>query len=205
MNKTLKFFLEFGPLIIFFLLSKLDESIFIAGYELQPIFAATASLIITTVISLAIMYIMLRKIPMVPLVSGIMLVLLGGTTIYLNDVFYLQIKITVVNILFGTILLIGLYFNKLFLKFLLEEGFKLSDEGWTGLTIRWGMFFFFLAILNEIIWRNFSIDTWTNFKVFGILGITMVFVLFQTRFLIKHMIDEKASTSDSKTQNTHHK
>jgi len=186
MNKVLKFFLELGPLLTFFYLNSRAETVNLLGYTLQPLMAATAGFIITTVISLAIMYIMVRKLPMMPLISGIFVVGMGGLTLYLNDETFIKMKPTFVNIVFGSILLIGLKFKRLFLKILLEEGFELSDEGWLGLTVRWSGFFFFLALLNEIVWRNFTTDQWVSFKVFGIMPLTIIFVLLNIRFILKH-------------------
>ncbi|MFT6071719.1 MAG: intracellular septation protein [Alphaproteobacteria bacterium] len=186
MNKFLKFILELGPLLVFFYLNSRAETVHIADYTLKPLMAATAGFIIATVASLSIMYIMVRKLPVMPLISGVFVVGLGGLTLYLNDETFIKIKPTLVNIVFGSILLIGLKFNKVFLKMLLEEGFNLTDKGWHGLTIRWGLFFYCLAFLNEIVWHNFTTDQWVTFKVFGIMPLTIGFVLLNIRFIMQH-------------------
>lgn len=191
MHKILKFFFELGPLLIFFYLNSRKETVLIAGHELEPIFAATAGFIIATIISLIVTYVTLRKLPIMPLVSGVFIVIMGGITLYLNDDTFIKIKPTLVNSLFGTILLVGLKFDRIFLKLLLEDGFKLTDQGWHGLTVRWGVFFLCLAGLNEFVWRCFTTDQWVDFKVFGIMPLTMLFVLSQVKFLMKHMQNDE--------------
>lgn len=190
MHKFLKFFFEFAPLLVFFYLNNAKLSLPIDGMSDNPIFTATAGFIVATIISLIGMYILIRKIPVMPLVSGVFVLLFGGLTLYLQDDLFIKIKPTLVNLTFGAILLIGLYYKRIFLKMLLEEAFKLTDEGWYGLTIRWGGFFIFLAILNEVVWRCFSTDTWASFKVFGTMPITFIFILTQMSYIQKHIIQE---------------
>ena len=187
MNKFIKFLLEFGPLLVFFLLNNQEKNSVWFGYDLKPIMVATAGFIIATIISLCITYILLRKLPVMPLVSGVFIIIMGGLTLYMNDDVFIKIKPTIVNCLFGTALLIGLRFNQIFLKIIFDEGFNLTEIGWRGLTIRWGLFFYFLAAINEIVWRFFTTHQWATFKVFGIMPITIIFVLFQIKYINLHI------------------
>lgn len=186
-NPTVKLALELGPLVVFFLLN------YKAG-----IFAATGGFMIATVISLTMSKILLGKIAIMPLVTGVFVMVFGGLTLYLADDLFIKLKPTIVNCIFGSILLGGLAFKVPLLKPLLGDAFPLDDEGWVKMTFRWGLFFFFLALVNEVVWRNFSTDVWVNFKVFGIMPITMLFAGSQVYFLKDHMDfeDEPADTKD---------
>ena len=187
MNKFLKFVFEFGPLLVFFFLNFKRISLSIEGFPSDPIFTATAGFILATLVSLVGMYVLMRKIPVMPLVSGIFVLLFGGLTLYLSNDIFIKIKPTLVNLIFAAILFIGLKFNKIFIKVIMEEALNLTEEGWRGMTIRWGFFFLIMAALNEIVWRNFSTDFWATFKVFGTLPITALFILSQVSFISKHM------------------
>ena len=186
-NPTVKLALELGPLVVFFLLN------YKAG-----IFAATGGFMIATVISLTMSKILLGKIAIMPLVTGVFVMVFGGLTLYLADDLFIKPKPTIVNCIFGSILLGGLAFKVPLLKPLLGDAFPLDDEGWVKMTFRWGLFFFFLALVNEVVWRNFSTDVWVNFKVFGIMPITMLFAGSQVYFLKDYMDfeDEPADTKD---------
>lgn len=186
-NPLLKLALELGPLGVFFFLN------YQAG-----IFYATGGFMIATVISLTASKLLLGKIAIMPLVTGVFVLVFGGLTLYLADELFIKLKPTIVNTLFGSILLGGLAFNVPLLRPLLGDAFPLDDEGWVKMTWRWGVFFFFLAVLNEVIWRNFSTDFWVNFKVFGIMPITMLFAGSQMYFLRHHMNFEDEPTGDSR-------
>ena len=130
-------------------------------------------------ISLGVNWALVRRVPILPLVTGVLVLVFGGLTLLLQDELFIKLKPTIVNTLFAVILLGGIAFGKSFLKSLLGEMFSMSDEGWRILTIRWALFFVFLAVLNEIVWRNFSTDAWVSFKVFGIMPLTVVFSMSQ--------------------------
>ena len=128
---------------------------------------------------------------MVPLIGGILITLFGGLTIYFNNPIFIYIKPTIINILFGLALLFGKYFTEEpILKKILGKSLALSNEGWILLNKRWIFFFFSLAILNELVWRTQSEEIWVNFKVWGILPITLIFTIFQISLINKHKINE---------------
>ena len=183
MNKPLlKFITDFGPLLVFFFFYyNNDKSLIIA---IPPF-------IVATLISLALVWILEKKIPMVPLISGILITFFGGLTIYFDNPVFIYIKPTIINILFGLALLFGKYFtNEPILKKILGKSIILADEGWNILTKRWIIFFFSLALLNEIVWRTQSEEFWVNFKVWGLLPITFIFTAFQVSLITKYKIDE---------------
>jgi intracellular septation protein len=121
-----------------------------------------------------------------PLVSGVVVVVFGGLTLALQDKTFIMMKPTIVNTLFGLVLLGGLAFGKSLLSVVLDSMFALTDEGWRKLTFRWGLFFLVLAALNEVVWRTQTEDFWVNFKVFGIMPLTVLFALAQTPLLLRH-------------------
>jgi intracellular septation protein len=177
MKQLVKLAIEIGPLILFFLTNAK------AG-----IFVATQVFMVAIVISLSLSYYLDRRIAIMPLVTGVVVLVFGGLTIYLENDLFIKLKPTIVNSLFAMVLLGGLAFGKSFLSTLFNEVFQLQPEGWRILTLRWGLFFIALAIINEIVWRNFSTDFWVSFKVFGIMPLTMVFALSQFRVLNKYQI-----------------
>jgi intracellular septation protein len=168
---------EWGPLVAFFIANARGG-----------IFWGTGVFMAATAVALALSWSLTRKLALVPLVSAGFVALFGGLTLWLQNETFIKVKVTLVNALFGTILLAGLYFGKQLLKHVLGEAVKMDDEGWRILTLRWGFFFFALALLNEIVWRTVSTDLWVNFKVFGILPITLVFALSQAPLMNRHMI-----------------
>jgi intracellular septation protein len=141
---------------------------------------------VATLVSLAVHFVLVRRLPIMPLVSGVVVVIFGGLTIALNDATFIKLKPTIVNTLFGIVLLGGAYLKKPVLATVLDSMFNLRDEGWHKLTIRWGLFFLVLAVLNEIVWRTQSDDVWINFKTFGVMPLTLVFALAQTPLLMRY-------------------
>ena len=125
-----------------------------------------------------------------PLVSLVLVVVFGGLTVWLNDETFIKMKPTILNLIFAVVLLSGLAFGKMFLKMIFQEGWAITDRGWYLLTVRWSIFFICMAILNEIIWRNFSEEFWVAFKVWGNLPITMIFAIFQMRLVFQHPLEE---------------
>ena len=183
MNKPiLKFVTDIGPLVIFFLFYYNND---------KNLKIAIPPLIVATIIAVLIVWILEKKIPMIPLLSGILISLFGGLTIYFDNPVFLYMKPTIINILFGLALLFGRFFTKEpVLKKILGKSMPLSDEGWEILNNRWMYFFFGLAILNELVWRTQSEEFWVNFKVWGMLPITFIFTAFQIGLINKYKLNE---------------
>ena len=171
---------EFFPLIVFFVVYYKSD---------KDLYLSITAVIIATLISLVALYIKERKISTMMLVSTVILVVFGGLSIFLkNDIFF-KMKPTIINTLFAIILIGSTFFNKPVLKMLLNSSMKLTDQGWSLMNKLWSGFFIFLALLNEIVWRTQTTDVWVNFKVFGIMGITIVFTIIQIPLLKKYFID----------------
>jgi intracellular septation protein len=143
-----------------------------------------------TAVSLIASWVMTRKLAMVPLVSAVFVALFGALTLWLHSDLFIKVKVTLINALFGVVLLGGVAMGRSYLKLIMGEAVKLTEQAWRTLSIRWGVFFLVLAVLNEIVWRNASTDTWVNFKVFGLLPITLIFAFANAPFMSKHMIDD---------------
>jgi intracellular septation protein len=194
-NPIAKLALELGPLIVFFfanargpwLVAKIPALGLLGG----PIFVATALFMAATAVALIASWLMTRSLPIMPLVSGIVVFVFGALTLYLHDAVFIKMKPTIINALFGVILLGGLFFGKALLGYIFNSAFRLTPEGWRKLTLRWGLFFLFLAVLNEVVWRNVSTDTWVAFKVWGTMPITVLFTLSQMPLVMKHSVEEK--------------
>ena len=183
MNKSfVKFVTDFGPLAIF---------LYIYYSSGKDIKVALVPFIVATIIALLINWFFEKKLPMVPLVGGILITFFGGLTIYFNNPIFIYIKPTIINILFALALLFGKYFAKEpILKKLLGNTLNLTQEGWRILNNRWMYLFFFLALLNEIVWRTQSEEFWVNFKVWGLLPITFIFAAFQVGLINKYKVNE---------------
>tara|TARA_B100000959_G_scaffold259143_1_gene294528 strand:+ start:1129 stop:1677 length:549 start_codon:yes stop_codon:yes gene_type:complete len=175
---AIKFLTDFGPLLIFFIVY------FKNNHDLK---IAIPPFIIATLISLVIVYILEKKIPMVPLLSGILITVFGGLTLYFNNKIFFYMKPTIINILFAAVLFFGKYFTKKpLLKIFFQNSINLEDDGWKYLTQRWIYFFVFLALLNEIVWRTQTEIFWVNFKVWGLLIISFVFAISQVPIINKY-------------------
>ena len=191
----MKFLLDFFPLAAFFVAYQWGDAF--PGFEGQRILAATLALMGATFISLAITYAMERKIAMNPLISGVLVAFFGGLTLALKDDTFIKMKPTIVNLLFASILLIGLAYKKSLLRYLLEVAIKLTDRGWKILTFRWALFFIFLAGVNEVVWRTQTEEFWVNFKVFGMMPLTLLFMLSQWGLLKREMLPDQESNSST--------
>lgn len=174
-KQLIKFIVELGPLLVFF---------FVNSH--YGIFEGTAAFMVATVVALVASRVFLGRIATMPLVTGVFVLVFGGLTLYLQDDHFIKMKPTIVNGLFAAILAGGLLFDRLFLKIVFGDVMRLTREGWRILTIRWALFFVVLAVLNEVMWRLFSTDTWVTFKVFGIMPLTFVFALAQIGVLKRY-------------------
>lgn len=179
LNPALKNVIDLAPL-----------GAFILGFYLFGLQGATALLMAVTFAGLAVVYAVERRIAVAPLVTGVMVGIFGALTLMLKDEYFIKIKPTVVNLILAAILLVGLKLGKPLLKYVLEVAFRLDDDGWRGLSLRWGIFFIFLALVNEVVWRNFSTEFWVNFKLFGMLTLNIAFWVVHVPFLQRHMVKE---------------
>lgn len=179
-NPLLRLALEAGPLAVFFYCN--------AKFG---IFTATGVFMVTTVVALAVNWALERRLPIMPMVSGGFVMVFGSLTLLLQDDLFIKMKPTIVNCLFAVALFGGLAFGKSLLKPMFGAAFQLTEAGWRLLTYRWAFFFVALAIVNEVVWRNFTTDTWVDFKVFGIMPITIVFTFAQMPLILKHQIPEE--------------
>ena len=173
---------EYGPIAIFFV-----------AFNLADLFVATAAIMVATTLALALSYAVERRIPMMPLITAALVGIFGGLTLWLNDETFIKMKPTIIQAIFGSVLFGGLLANRLFLKSLTGSVWHMTDKGWRILTVRFSVFFYLSAILNEVIWRTQSTDFWVNFKVFGLMGLTISFIVSQLpllkRFSVKGSVD----------------
>lgn len=200
-SPLLKFALELGPLVVFFLANSYGNQLAEAFPVLKAlggkIFVGTAFLMVAMVISQALSLWLTRHLAIMPLVTLFFVLIFGGLTLWLQDETFIKMKPTIVNLIFATILLGGLLFGKSLLAYVFDAAFNLDEEGWRKLTFRWGLFFIALAIMNEIVWRNFSNDFWVNFKVWATMPMTILFMMLQLPLLKRHMIEEESSDQPS--------
>lgn len=201
MNPMLKLALDLGPLLLFFFANSrpalfepwiaplIPEAV--ATGERAGIFVATAVFMVAIVAALAISYVMTRRLPMMPLVTAAIVVVFGGLTLFLQNETFIKLKPTIIYLLFAVTLFGGLLFRKPLLAMVFDQMFNLSDEGWRKLTIRWALFFLAMAVLNEIVWRTQSTDTWVTFKVFGVMPLTFIFAALQYPILTKYAVEPK--------------
>ena len=179
MKSISKLLIDIGPLAVFFIF-----------YSRSDLKSAIIPFMIATIIAVLFSYIMEKKIPIMPTVGALIILIFGGLTIYFDNEVFFKMKPTIINLLFALILYGGVIVKKPLLKFLLRAAIKLEDAGWKILTQRWISFFIALAILNEIVWRTQSTDIWVNFKVFGILPITFIFTITQFPLIKKYQIED---------------
>ena len=195
-NPLLKLALEIGPLLVFFFANARGEWVVSLWPPLGdlggPLFVATALFMAAVAISLIVSWLLTRTIPIMPLVSGVVVFVFGALTLYLQDETFIKMKPTIVNTLFAVVLLGGLMFGKSLLGYVFDSAFRLDADGWSKLTLRWGLFFIFLAVANEVVWRNFSTDFWVAFKVWGIMPITFLFTVSQMPMIMRHSLEEEA-------------
>jgi len=183
-NKSfIKFATDFGPLLAFFIIYYKNG---------KDLVSAIPALIIATLIAICVIYILEKRIPILPLMGAVLVCLFGGLTIFFDNPIFIYLKPTIINLIFAFALFFGkVVLNKNFLKKLFESSIKLEEAGWDKLIIRWVGFFIFLAILNEAVWRTQTEEFWINFKVWGILPITFVFTAFQLPLIQKYKKSEE--------------
>jgi intracellular septation protein len=173
---------DYGPLIVFFV-----------AYFLGGLLTATAALMAATAAALVLSLAVRRKVPLLPVITAAIVGVFGGLTLWLEDETFIKMKPTIIQALFAVVLLGGLAFNRPLLKPLLGAALPpMDDAGWRRLTFRYALFFVAMAILNEVIWRTQSTDFWVTFKVFGIVGLTLLFGLAQMPLISRHRLPEQA-------------
>lgn len=182
LNPLARLAIEAGPLVVFFVTNRF-----------YGIMVGTAVFMVATAISVAVSYRLERRVPIMPLVGCVFVMVFGGLTLIMDDDLFIKIKPTVVNLLFAAVLFVGLALRRRYLKLVMGSVLQIDDDGWRRLTWRWAFFFVALAILNEIVWRNFSTDAWVNFKVFGLMPLSMVFGLAQVPLIMRHQLPEPES------------
>jgi intracellular septation protein len=187
LNPVLKLVLDLGPLLIFFVAN-----------SRFGIFAATGAFMAAIVIALGVAYALTRHLPIMPLVTAVVVLVFGTLTLVLHDELFIKVKPTIIYVLFGGVLLVGLAFGKSLLGVVFDSVFHLTQEGWRRLTVRWALFFLALAVLNEIVWRTQTTDIWVSFKVFGVVPLTFLFAALQYPLLTKYAAPESADTEPAR-------
>ena len=178
LHPLLKLVFDLGPLALFFYAN--------SRYD---IFVATGTFMVAVVVALAASYLLTRHLPIMPVVTAVIVLVFGSLTLILHNDTFIKIKPTIIYALFGAVLLGGLLFGKSFLGVVFDQLFHLTEEGWRKLSLRWGLFFLALAVLNEIVWRNAPTNVWVDFKVFGVVPLTFVFAALQYPLLKKYAVE----------------
>jgi intracellular septation protein len=169
---------ELGPLVIFF----------IANFKFH-LFVATGAFMVAVVVAMIASYVVTRHVPIMALVTGVIVIVFGTLTLVLHDETFIKVKPTIIYSLFAAVLGGGLLFGRSFIQIMFDQMFNLTPQGWRSLTLRWALFFFALAILNEVVWRTQTTDFWVNFKVFGVTPLTMLFALTQMPLIKRYQVE----------------
>jgi len=191
MNPFVKLGLDFGPLVVFF-----------TTYKFFGIFPATAALMVATTVSIVVTYTLTKKVPIAPLVTGALVLIFGGLTLWLNSEFFIKLKLTIIEVLLGSGLLIGLAMGKPLAKDVMGAALELPDASWRTLTWRLAFFFFFIGALNEVVRNTLTTDDWVTFKVWGVTALFFLFSAVNAPFILKNEIkhaEAKASGEDANT------
>ena len=171
---------ELGPLLVFFIAN--------AKYHL---FVATAAFMVAIVAAMIASYVVTRHVPIMALVTGAIVLVFGTLTLVLHDETFIKVKPTIIYGLFAAVLGGGLLFGRSFIAVMFDQMFNLTPQGWRILTMRWGLFFLLMAVVNEVIWRNFSTDFWIAFKVWGNMPLSIVFTIMQLPLMQRHALPEE--------------
>ena len=179
MRQWLKYTVDYGPILAFFI-----------AYKTSGLMAATLTLMIATALATLVLYLMTRKLAIMPIITLVVVGTFGGLTLWLHDDTFIKMKPTVIQGMFAVILFGGLIMKKPLIRYLMGSTLHLDDKGWNRLSLRFACFFACMAVLNEIVWRTQSESVWIDFKVFGILGLTMLFILTQVPLIMRHSTEQ---------------
>ncbi len=174
-----KLALDLGPLLLFF---------FANSYG--GIYFATGAFMVATVITLAVSYYLIRRFPVMPIVTAVIVMVFGALTLWLHNDTFIKLKPTIIYVMFGVILLAGLMTGRPLFQIVLDGALHLKEEGWKKLTFNWAIFFLVMAVVNEFVWRSFTTDQWVAFKTFGFLPLTLVFAISQAPIMAKYAIKD---------------
>lgn len=186
-SQQTRLLIEAGPLVVFF----------VTNWQ-AGIMVGTAAFMMATAISFILSYRLERRLPLMPLVGCFFVTVFGGLTLWFDDEIFIKLKPTIVNLLFASVLFAGLVMRRNPMKIILGAMIQLDDDGWRKLAVRWAGFFVVLALLNEIVWRSLSTDAWVNFKVFGIMPLTLVFSAFQMPLILRHQVPDEPEAAVGK-------
>jgi len=190
-----KFVLEMGPLLLYFIAyfrgDWLIDNVGLFADFTDPIFPATAIFMVAAVAALLISLVVMRQILVMPLVSGIVIVIFGGLSLWFQNDIFAKLKPTIINCLFALVLFGGLYFKKSLLSLVLGPAFQLDEAGWRKLTVRWAWFFIILAVLNEFVWRSFGTDIWMTYRTFVPMLLSFLFIIAQMPLIMHHSLDKE--------------
>lgn len=186
-SPLLKIIWELGPLVVFFI-----------GTTYFDFFIATAAFMIALFLSMAVSFVITRHLPIMSIISALIVGIFGGLTLYLHDETFFRIKPTIIYTLFGSVLLGGVLLKKPLLSAVLGTALQLTEQGWRILSLRWSLFFFALAAMNEIV-RLFFPDYWIKFKVFGATGLTFAFAIAQAAVIARHELKQNDASTENIT------
>ena len=173
----MKPFLEFSPIILFFVV-----------YKIYDIYIATEVLMVSTILQVLIYWLVYKKVESMHRITLVLVLAMGGLTLYLHDEQFIKWKLTIIEWLFGSALLLSQFFgDKTFIERMLGGNLELPTSIWKRLNLSWSLFFFSIGFINLYVMFNYSTDDWVSFKTFGVPGLMVVFMLVQMAFLYKHV------------------
>jgi intracellular septation protein len=189
-NPMVKLALELGPIILFFAgFSRMkDQTFMIFGTEYSGFIVMTAVFIAMIAASTGILWALTGKLSRMQLMTLVLVIVMGGLSVWLNDERFIKMKPTLLYVAFGSILGFGLLQGKSYLSAVMDEALPLQPEGWLILTRRLTAFFFALAIANEAVWRLMSTEAWVNFKTFGLTAALFAFFMTQGKIFERYAI-----------------
>ncbi|HVJ44491.1 MAG TPA: septation protein A [Dongiaceae bacterium] len=181
MRQFLKHAVDYGPILAFFV-----------AYKVAGLMAATLTLMIATAVATLVLYVMQRRLAIMPIITLLVVGTFGGLTLWLHDDTFIKMKPTVIQGLFALILFGGLILKKPLIRYIMGSTLQMDDDGWRSLSLRFACFFAAMAGLNEIVWRTQPESIWIDFKVFGIIGLTLLFILTQIPLILRHSTEQQS-------------